>query len=192
MYALREINRKVSRFKLQGRKAYYTIGNIRWVWARYEGRCADCGLVLAPTGYAADSVRFVHRVPLKRGGRIRKENLLPLCERHANDRDQAYPIPSLRVVDYNTFGDLVVQLVWATLSDDKVRIAYFKRCLDLTLAQFVQELHAIPIGLDEDVVHEPVEGNSTASEYCAQIVDKLAELFEEVGYSKQYSPTRTK
>jgi len=149
-------------------------------------------MVLIPTGYSTDSVRFVHRVPLRRGGRIHKGNLLPLCERCAKDRDQAYPLPSLRVVDYNTFGDLIVQLVWATLTNDTKRVAYFKRTLDLTLAQFVQELHAIPIGLDEDVVHEPIEGESTVSEYCVQIVDKLAKLFEELGYSKQYSPTRRK
>lgn len=94
------------------------------------------------------------------------------------------------MVDYNSFADQVVQLVWAAMCKDDKRIAYFKRSLDLTLAQFVQELCAIPIGLDEGVIADPIQGESTVSEYVVQIADKLAKLFEEIGYSKQYQPMR--
>lgn len=188
--ALRELNRTVSKLKRQGRRSYYTLQQVRAVWQEFEGRCHYCGILLSPVGTTGDSVRFVHRIPLKKGGKVNRLNLVPVCGAHASDRDDPHAIPHARVVDYNAFGDLIVQLVWATLAHDEKRVAYFKRALDLTLAEFVQELYAIPIGLDEHVVQDPVENESTVSQHVQDITEKLAKLFEEIGYSKRYHPAR--
>ena len=188
--AMREINREVSDIRLQGRKHYYNLHDARWIWGKYNGRCADCGTVLIPFGNANNSVRFTHRVPLKAGGRPNRENLMPVCSNCQETRLRVHVLPQLRVVDYNTFADLIVHLVSAVVMQDEPRIVFFKRVLDLTLAQFVQELHAIPIGLDENIAAEPIEGESTVSEYVKDIAVKLARIFEEIGYSKQYRVIR--
>ena len=186
--ALREINLEVSRHKLQGRKRYYDLHDARFWWSK--GRCRYCGIAMSPYDNKAISVRFVHRVPLKSGGRIARENVVACCGRCRASRHPVSVAPELRVVDYNSMADLVVQLVWATLSKDERRLSFFKWELDRALSEFVAQLHYIPVGLEERAFQEPVEGESTVGQYVEDITKKLALLLEEVGSSKQYVVTR--
>ncbi len=189
IFALREINVEVSKHKLQGRKRYYDLHDARFWWGK--GRCRVCGIAMSPYNYRDPSgVRFVHRVPLKSGGRIARENVLAVCSRCRLERSCAPPVPELRVIDYNAMGDLVVQLVWAALSKDDKRVSYFKWELDRALSEFVAQLHYIPVGLEERPFQEAIDGDSTVGQYVQDITKKLALLLEEVGSSKQYTVTR--
>ena len=187
VFALRELNSKISKIKLRGRKNYYRYSDVQGVFGRQEGRCYYCGWVLQPTGYTLNSVRFVHRIRIQTGGQVHESNLIAVCERHAKERDHPAPQPQVRVIDFNTFGDLVVQLVWSTLSEDELRITYFKRSIDVALAQFVQEMYAIPIGLEESMP-PPVEYAANVSEHVLDIIHKLSEGFEEIAYTREYRP----
>lgn len=189
VFALRELNSKVSKIKLRGRKNYYRYGDLQKVFGRQDGRCYYCGMVLQPTGYALNSVRFVHRVRIQGGGQVHESNLIAVCERHAKERDHLPAQPQLRVINFNTFGDLIVHLVRAALLQDDQRITYFKQTLDLTLAQFVQEMHAMPIGLEASMP-PPVEEPKNVSDYVLEIIQHLAETFEEISYTREYRPAR--
>lgn len=157
------------------------------VFVRQEGRCYYCGIILQPTGYGINSVRFIHRIRIQSGGDVHESNLIAVCERHAKERDHLPPQPQIRLIDFNSFGDLIVQLVHATLSKDERRITYFKRVLDLTLAQFVQEMHAMPIGLEESLP-PPLQKPADVSEHVHDIIQRLADRFEEIGYAREYRP----
>lgn len=179
---------EVAKHKLQGQKRYYDLHDARYWWGR--GRCRVCGIVMSPYSNQPISVRYMHRIPLKHGGRIERENVLAVCGRCHTTRRAADPVPEMRVIDYNSMSDLVVQLVWATLSKDERRIQFFKWELDRALSDFVAQLHYIPVGLEERPLQEALEGESTVGQYVADIAKKLALLLEEVGSSKQYAVTR--
>lgn len=145
---------------------------------------------MSPYGNDSISVRFVHRIPLKRGGRIDRGNVLAICTRCRLTRRDPAPPSEMRVINYNAMSDLVVQLVWATLSHDERRVSYFKWELDRAVSEFVAQLHYIPVGLEERPFQEAIEGDSTVGQYVHDITKKLALLLEEVGSSKQYAVTR--
>lgn len=187
VFALRQLNSKVSKIKLRGRRSYYSYLDVQRVFARQEGRCYYDGMILQPTGYALNSVRFVHRVRIQSGGDVHESNLIAVCQRHAEEKDQLPTQPQARVIDFNTFGDLIAQLVGATLSKDAERIDYFKHVLDLTLAQFVQEMHAMPIGL-EPAMPPPLDHLPSVSTCVMEIIHRLAEVFEEISYTHAYRP----
>lgn len=191
VWALRQLNAKVSKIKLRGRRNYYSYLEVQSVFARQEGSCYYCGMFLQPTGYATNSVRFVHRVRIQSGGAVHESNLIAVCERHAEASDQPSVQPQARVIDFNTFGDLIAQLVWAVLSKDEERVDYFKRHLDLTLAQFVQEMSAMPIGLEASMP-EPLKDPPNVSKYVMDIIHRLSEVFEEISYTREYRPRNLK
>jgi 5-methylcytosine-specific restriction endonuclease McrA len=110
-FALESINSAIARSRLGGPKKYFTKTQAKNVWNRYKGACAYCEIPLVPRGGKEDSLHFTMYVPLKHGGRVEEENLLPVCK-GCKERHKLPPKRMLdRIPNVNTIADLVDRLI---------------------------------------------------------------------------------
>lgn len=178
--ALKQINRETSNIKLLGRRRYYNLNDAKGVWKRQFGQCYDCGLPLNARGNLSDSGKFTHRVPVKLGGKVHRDNLILVCPFHKKDRDKRRIPPSLKIIGYNAFSDLVVQLINAVISKDELKINYFKQSLDFTLKDIVDSSYYEPVGK----IEMTEVAKSTISSHIELLTKELAKEISIVGQTK--------
>lgn len=183
---LREINREVSDFKLVGRRKYYTVYDAKAVWQRDFGRCYYCGIVLSPSNSDLNTGKFTHRVPIKLGGKIHRDNLIAVCLEHKKNKDKRRPLPNIKISGYNALSDTIVQLVRATIANDRYRISYFKQLFDIELKDIVESKY---YPLDSIKTLEAVPKQSV-SLYIESIAKELAQELEIIAQSKTYEISR--
>lgn len=184
--ALRQINREVSDFKLLGRKKYYTIYDAKFVWRRDLGQCYDCGILLNPRGRTFDSGYFTHRVPIKLGGKISKDNLILVCSHHKTERDKKKKSPAKKIAGYNALSDILVHLIEATLKKDEEKIKYFKLHFDAELKDIVDSKY-YPIDSIKELDQIP---ENPISYYVIELTNKLIKELEIIDQTKTYAPSR--
>ena len=141
--SLKHINMEISKLKLQGVRKYYNKYDAQAIWEKQEGYCYYCGypLVLGGKGFGTPNLEFANRVPIKLGGPITRENLIALCTRCKRNKSKTRIPSNLRLIGYNAFSDLIVQLVQAVHIKDEERIRYFKQAVDFTLKDIIDSAY---------------------------------------------------
>lgn len=182
--ALRTINTELCKQIKDGRRKYFHKKDLEYAYDSHKGYCAFCAKSLRTRGRGPGGVSFMLRVPLKAGGKVDKDNLLPVCTRCKEDQTPK-KMPGMRVSDYNTIPDLIVHLFKAVDENDATKITYFKRAINGALTELAQTLHYTPLGGAPEAV-ERVEGVNSASDLIAE----LAKVFQEIRETKQYKPTK--
>ena len=179
--ALRSINRELCAEIKDGRRKYLHKKDLEHAFDRFKGYCAYCSKTLRTKGRRPGAVQFMLRQPLRGGGKVDKDNLLPVCK-DCKFNHRAVSSTLNRVQDFNTIPDLIVRLFEAE-GDEQVR--YFKRQINAALAELTNTLHYKPIG-PPLVAVERVEGSNTA----ADLIEELAKVFQEIAKTKQYRPVK--
>jgi hypothetical protein len=108
--AISDINLECAKFKKEGRIAYIDKTDAKFVYAKYKGSCAFCSYPLRSHRRGTDGLSFMFYQPLKYGGEISRDNLIPVCPR-CRDRQTPSPRPLERIPNVNTIADLVDRLI---------------------------------------------------------------------------------
>lgn len=108
--AISDINLECAKFTKQGRKVYIDKRDAKFIYAKYNGACAFCGYPLRSHKRGTDGLAFMFYQPLKYGGEISRDNLIPVCPR-CKERQSPSPRPLERIPNVNTIADLVDRLV---------------------------------------------------------------------------------
>jgi len=108
--ALSDINLECAKFKKEGRIAYIDKRDAKAVYAKYKGACAFCGYPLRSHKRGTDGLVLMFYQPLKYGGQISRDNLIPVCPRC---KDHQTPAPRLveRIPNVNTVADIIDRLI---------------------------------------------------------------------------------
>jgi len=138
--ALSEINLECARHKKCGRIAYITKPDVKAVYAKYGGSCAFCGYALRSHKRGTDSLTLMFYQPLKYGGAIDRENLIPVCRR-CKYQQSPKPRPKERIPDLNTIPDLIERLVVAVkYGEEPSTIKTIKQEINVAIEEFVTTL----------------------------------------------------
>ena len=129
--AQRSLNSELSRnMKLRANRKLFNKNDLRYVYDKFNGACAVCGLNLqaksSQHGNNSRSAQFKLRIPLENNGKLSQDNLLLVCKRH-KDNKPFTSYPKSREFGFNTFADMLAQLVAAVVDEDDGRILSFKK-----------------------------------------------------------------
>ena len=173
--AVSEINLECAKFKNEGRKAYITKSDVKAVYAKYKGSCAWCGFSLRSHKRGSDSLVLTFFQPLRFGGKIERDNLLPVCRRC---KDNQSPSPRLieRIPSVNTVGDLVDRLVV-----EVNKLAYYEN---------QKRMEQAKIEPNKDKVTEWDNKSRDCCELRSMLKRELNTAIEELVYSMHYCPRK--
>lgn len=187
--AQRALNHELSRkMKLRANRKLFNKYDLRYAYDKFNGSCSVCGLNLqaksSQHGNNTRSAQFMLRTPLENNGKLSKDNLLLVCKRHKeNKRFTSYP--KTRTFGFNTFADIIAQLVAAVVDEDDRRIDSFKKHVNVMLDEFIQTLRH-DMDLDEVEPLERYEFENTVPD----LIVEIATAFKEIKKTKQYTVLR--
>lgn len=171
--ALADINLECARFTRQGKKVYLDKNDVKAVYAKYKGACAFCGYPLRSHKRGSDGLVLMFYQPLKYGGEVSRDNLIPVCCR-CKDRQSPSPRPIERVPNVNTIADLIDRLIV-----EVHKLAYFENKK--------REEHAKEQP-DKDKIVEWDNKSRDCCELRSILKRKLNTAFEEFVCTMQYAP----
>jgi hypothetical protein len=201
-FALKSFNLELARKTKLGRRKYFTKADARYAWLEYQGACAFCGYFLKPygKGQAENTLHFTMYCPLDGGGKIEKENLLPVCVKCKKGSKPPPRRAFQRVEGYNTVADLIVLLMDAVLDGQEEIIPILKRELNQALTEFALNLRYAPAKSEtQNPVPVIVMGQNTLSDWIEKnqnvIRDReswaeISELFRSIRVMRKYEPVR--
>jgi len=184
--AMKEINRDIDNAlkKRGGARHYYTRYDCRAIYDKWNGHCSKCGLALQSKSNFQNSAYFTFRVPLDLGGKMDRDNLLLVCFSCKTLKIRPKVPMEDRVVGFDSFADLIVQLTASVVEKDESKIKWFKHEVNRALGEIVQTLYHDPIGDVEPV--ERYENDNSVSDLVADIAEDLSAAFREISGVKQY------
>jgi len=177
--ALADINLECAKFTKKGKKVYLDKNDAKAVYAKYNGACAFCGYPLRSHKRGSDGLVLMFYRPLKFGGEISRENLIPVCCR-CKGRQTPSPRPIERVPNVDTIADLIDRLIV-----EVHKLAFFENKK--------REEHA-KVSPDKEKIVEWDNKSRDCCELRSILKRKLNTAFEEFVCTMQYAPraeTRT-
>ena len=142
--SLAELNREVSKVQKKGFKGYFTRYDLEFVYQKWKGKCAICGISLKDKGRERVSAHFTLYVPFRQGGKTERENLIPTCNDCLVDYSPGKRAKTT-VEGYNTLADLIVDLTKAVVEgkpEEALRV--IKTDLNVSMSEFVKSLNYLP------------------------------------------------
>lgn len=177
-----EIQRKIKVAKIT-RKNGFTKDDLRFAFVKFKGCCSKCGVGLLASGNNSRSARFALRAPIDAGGRVHRDNLIPVCVTCKKEKVPKRILnPEDRILDFNSLGDLIAHLSKAVVEEDEKRIIFFKRQVNEAITMFIQTLYYMPI-VDKIEPVERIEENNSISDLIAD----LTRAFKEINLTKEYT-----
>lgn len=196
--------------KKPGRVVFFDKEDLRWVFDQAKGRCHYCGIVLTVKGAKESKPYFRFWTPLRKGGMVRKENLITYCW-FCMDNNRFLPRnrPVERIFDFNTVPDIIQRLVQEIIDANKCEPEYdrlyqenikrLKRELNFAIQEFTQTLlyNPRPEAEDVEIQRRRDDDNSAADLVAAMASTKdeseltelrvqLVQLLKEINKSREY------
>lgn len=168
------------------RKNFVTKDDLRASFDSTKGRCRYCSIKVVVSGDLKYEVHFMFFIPLKNGGEVHRNNIIPVCINCKKDKGRASYNQALeRLYDYNTIPDLIQRLVVEILRKEVEDSSFYrdsvdrlKRELNNAITEFVNTLSYAPRIPPPD--HKSIENSSTIADFVEQLVDdpKSVEVLE--------------
>jgi hypothetical protein len=118
--AVAKLNTHVKHLHIRGQVKKLLISDAARVYKKFNGRCAFCDLPLnVRESQGTNALQLIFYTPIKFGGAIDPENIVPTCTVHAEQyrdvRETREDIP-----DINTFADVIEQLIKAVSAREHI------------------------------------------------------------------------